>query len=230
MPSAGHCAMCGLDLPKGSPCSPFKPGPTFIDYPALAARSDYVCGYCMALWNKPFMARAAKAIITTEGVFKLWSNDDLTLFLLEPPKPPFVAYLADAKGQHLIWRTPVSLSRDLFTLRLGTRKLVLRRPAYLQGVQDCALIEAATAATGKKKAVRLPFLDARDLDQPAAGRMREDVRRSLEEAGAADALAAFARVATLTAADRWAIGRIAGRTPSSHFTRIDFNAKKEQDA
>lgn len=130
----GACAMCGTTIGPGDIYSPFEVTNTFMDRPSLADPFSYLaCGHCTVVRSeKEFLQRFSKSVVTRDGFFKIASNDDQASFFLNPPAPPFLAFVSDATQQHLIWRTPVSYSKDVFQLRFGNRVLMIRHKVMMR--------------------------------------------------------------------------------------------------
>jgi hypothetical protein len=63
-----------------------------------------------------------------------------------PPEPPFAVILADSGQKHLIFRTPVAMSRDMFPVMLE-EEIILVSPALLE--ERIAITTPVVAATGK---------------------------------------------------------------------------------
>lgn len=150
------CWQCGGRIGKGSRSERFVRGPTYMDGPYLAERTGpaVVCGYCAALGAKSAMAALARCIVTPHGAFSIGRRDAQRWLWTRGPgdrrfSPPFVMVFTTAKLQHLVWRTPVSLSWDLVYLRFGHEIYPIRASA-LPGLAERA---AAVLATGKARSV-----------------------------------------------------------------------------
>lgn len=97
----------------------------------LAARSPITCGWCASLLPKTVMHKTQVGVFGAFGALGLGKDVERAWLLLTPPKPPFVAVVADATLQHLVWKTPVTRSSDLLIIRLGHRILTINRPLLL---------------------------------------------------------------------------------------------------
>lgn len=155
---SGCCAYCGTPIALGDLCAPFLPGPSFMDDLSLACRgSTMSCGHCAILLSADALRTTGFGVFSAEGVwpFRKWA--DITRALREPPKPPFVMTYATANNQHMAWRAPVNLSRDLFAVRVGLRDLRIRRPVLLAAVDACARIAALMGIEATAKSLAHPF-------------------------------------------------------------------------
>lgn len=186
-----HCVMCGVPLPAGTAANALTKR-TFtdafnnlLDLRALSGR--YVCGDCQALWSKDWLQKYSKTFACSEGVFKLASNDQIAAFLLRPPEPPFAAIFSNRQQQHMIWRTPVSLSQTFYTVRVDGDLLTIRQPNLLDALRALRHAEAIMATTplartGRK--LRPPAaIFSRELAHQAMGTVREDVADLLRQTG-----------------------------------------------
>lgn len=161
------CALEARPLRSGELVMPWKPGPNFMDDRDTVA-SPLVNGYAAALCAKSVMLKSQRMVFTREGAYSLATDAARAWFYLTPPEPPFVAVLADSMLQHLIWRTPVTHSRNWLIVRLGQRILHIRRPRLI-AARD-ALLDY-----GQPAFVRLD----REGKDGLHGRLRNDVPASL---------------------------------------------------
>lgn len=153
-PHDGNCAFCGLEIKKGDPYVKFRVGPAFMDEHSFAVKgSGMTCGYCVHLCSSSVMIDCAYGAFNLDGVrpFRKWR--DIANALYEPPEPPFVMTYATANNQHMAWRAPVNLSRDLFYVRVGLRDLKIRRPILLKAVEIC---QKLGEAIGRKATTKTP--------------------------------------------------------------------------
>ena len=97
-----------------------------------ASRSGVTCGYCAALKPKIVMFKVQRGVFGPDGGYSLGKDTARAWLLHRPPRTPFVAVVSDSTLQHLVWRTPVTLSSDLITVRLGPRLLTIRRHLALE--------------------------------------------------------------------------------------------------
>lgn len=204
-----HCAACGVDLPAGSPTAWLKFGDSFTDWQYLANETvrgeAQVCQHCAALFSSAFLqkvqATASAAIYSAEGAFVMNKDSDRVRLLKDPPKTPFVAYIATTMGQHVAWRAPVTLDRDLIRIAVAREVITINRTLLLQAVEVCERVMAAigqdmqneqeSAQSGKRrgrpKAVEIPkhpfsFLD-RDMEDPYHGQIKDHYRKRMLKLG-----------------------------------------------
>lgn len=174
---AGRCAMCGSEHKEGDLIMPFKPADSFTDWASLRMpQSSVICGWCVEVWNADFTQKYLKSVVSLEGVFPCAKNDHIAYWLLNPPPPPFLIFLGDQKRQHLVWRTDMSLSRDVFSVRFGEKQMLIRREKLVSGLAACHEVVAALNLDRKKGKLKSPFRSlARELDDFQHGSLRQDV-------------------------------------------------------
>lgn len=177
------CAMCGTDIPAGTPCNPSRGlfDAYFNNKIDLIEGAAAICGHCMALWSKDWLQKYSKTYASRDGVFKLASNLDQALFLHRPPPPPFVAILSTTQQQHLIWRAPVNLDADIVYLRMGDEILRVRRRHVIERA-----LPAWHALAAMMKQHGMPGLPAaldREVARFSMGIVREDVARRSDDSG-----------------------------------------------
>jgi len=218
-----NCAMCGAPVSNGDRCL-LTGKDTFagsfnnrldLAFPS----SPLVCGDCATLWQKDFLQRYSKTVANRHGVYKLASNEDHAQFVLDPPEPPFVAILSTTQQQHLIWRTPVTLSKELLFVRLGDEVLSIRPQLVRQALRD---YEALAGLMAAHKLKGLPCAFDRDLASERVGSIRPDVRRLALANGLADEVE---RLVSLSMGDWWALNAVrqfsgADKVPPKPLTRV----------
>lgn len=186
-----HCAMCAAVLPMGTPANPVTKktfDDSFNNKLDLRARSGrYVCGDCEVLWAKDWLQKYSKTYACDRGVFKLASNEHLAGFFLDPPEPPFCAIFSTKQQQHMIWRTPVSLSRDFLFVRVDDEVVTIRRPVLMQGLAafhhaERTMKTTALARTGRKLQPPAALM-SRELATATMGALRTDVIELLRQTG-----------------------------------------------
>ena len=129
----GVCAMCGHEIRPGNLCSPLVLGAAFMDDASMAARgSQTVCGWCPTVMSADGLRSSGFGVFSAAGVmpFRKWA--DIAHAIVNPPDGPFVMLYATNQNQHMAWRAPVNLSRELFYVRVGLRDLKIRRPILLE--------------------------------------------------------------------------------------------------
>lgn len=186
-----YCAMCGTPIPAGTAANPLTKNtfdPAFNNRLDLRALSgNCVCGHCEALWTKDWLQKYSKTFATADNVYKFASNDQQAAFLLNPPEPPFAAIFSTRQQQHMIWRTPVSLSREIYTVRVDGDLLVIRQKVLLEGLrayQHALSVMANTPHPRSGRKLKPPAaLFSRELGLATMGSLREDVIELLESVG-----------------------------------------------
>jgi CRISPR type IV-associated protein Csf1 len=171
----GVCGYCGRQINPGDMSIPFAAGAAFMDDLSLAARgSAWTCGYCAVLLGAEGLRISGYGMFSIEDgaiPFRKWG--DIAKALENPGKPPFVAVYATANNQHMAWRAPVSLSRDVFYVRVGLRDLRIRRPFALRAVEAATRIGEFMGIAPTKSSLSHPFaVLAPDLKDHAHGQLR----------------------------------------------------------
>lgn len=133
---------------------------------------------------------------------------------LTPPEPPFVIAIQTAKQQHVVWRAPVSLSRDLILVRVGEQIVRLRRPSLIVAREAVVRLHDARKAAdgGKQKKATAPAA-AESLESPfvtdwkfqsSVGGVLKNWAATLIAAGAVSA-SDKAALSLLNAGEIWAL-------------------------
>lgn len=195
------CERCGQALVAGTVGVRSRYSNSFTNDFDLAARTGVACQACIRVCDNEILSgfavfgsfRSVGTVFTTDGFYTVSTDAARAQLILEPPPPPFLVTIAASRKQHLIWRTPVSLSRDFFYVRLGNHLLSVRRPMLLRALQAIRTYQAA-------QHWRSPFkcLD-RSLSHPAHGQLRVDeippaLRLVLNELGSGELWALTALV------------------------------------
>ena len=176
---AHHCAFCGVDLSAPlfeGKVAKYQPSAGFNNYSDLAVqRSNYLCPHCKVLADgQKYMLQAKTAVACTNGIYPLSKDVHLQNFFLNPPEPPFVVVYSTAKQAHLYWRTPLSLSKNLFIMRFNNEIATVRRKKVLNVVErsSSALLvvnQLLAERTGlKKPLITLLAADYRDARKKTA--------------------------------------------------------------
>ncbi len=215
-----NCAMCGTPLVAGDRATRVTKqtfDASFNNKADLRAPgSKYLCGHCVTLWSGEWMQRHSRTFATEDNVYKFASNEQQAAFLLNPPSPPFCAIFNTRQQQHMIWRTPVSHSREAYFVRVDGELLQIRQTrlidawrAYRQTEQ--IMSEHPLSRTGKT--LNPPAaLFARDLGSRKHGQLRADVVELLQETGHA---AIVETMAGLTIGEWWALNVIRHYDPEN---------------
>lgn len=169
------CAMCGAHLNAGDlselvTAETFGEG--FNNKLDMHSEGDVLCGDCVALWSKEFLQNYSKSYATSTGVYKLASSEDVQAFVLTPPSAPFVAIFNCRQQQHMIWRTRVSLSQDVLTVRIDDELVHINRQLALDGARAWRMVQECMKTIGMKGQ---PATIERTLSDFKMGSFREDV-------------------------------------------------------
>ena len=173
-----HCAFCGKPIRKGDPCEPAEAlGEFFSDTRDLAAYTHLSCPACARVRTKSAMFAVQRALITEDGIYSIAPTAARAWLFLSPPKPPFVAMVTTATLQHLVWRTPVTLSRDLIVIRHGARLHTIRPSLVAQARQICLRLNESNPQIKFGPYVALD----RAEESPAHGLLREQVWQAMPQ-------------------------------------------------
>jgi CRISPR type IV-associated protein Csf1 len=162
-------------IAPGDMCIPFSAGAGFMDDLSLAARgSSWTCGYCAVLLGVEGLRASGYGMFSLEDgalPFRKWG--DIAKALENPATPPFVAVYATANNQHMAWRAPVNLSRDVFYVRIGLRDLRIRRPFTLRAVEAAVKIGEFMGVAPTKSSLPHPYATlSSDLKDHGHGHLR----------------------------------------------------------
>lgn len=218
--AAAHCIMCGAALKQGEPANRLTSktfGDAFNNGTDLrAVNGKYKCGDCEALGGRTWLQTYSKSFATRDGVWKFASNEQIASLLLDPPEPPFAAILSTKNMQHMIWRTPVTLSRNLITVRLNDDLLQIRRPVLLAALAAYHRIHAIMAETPSPSTGRLlkppAALFSIELASSKVGVVRADVAELLYSVGEG---ALAEQLNRLAMGECWALGIVRHFDPAS---------------
>lgn len=170
-----RCGYCGAMINPGDMCIPFSAGAGFMDDLSLAARgSAWTCGYCAVLLGVEGLRASGYGMFSLDdGVLPFRKWGDIARALENPATPPFVAVYATANNQHMAWRAPVNLSRDVFYVRVGLRDLRIRRPFTLRAVEAAVKIGEFMGIAPTKSSLPHPYaMLSSDLKDHGHGQLR----------------------------------------------------------
>jgi hypothetical protein len=181
------CTFCGEPIAVGALCGKLEVGATFMDDAYLTSREKpgWLCGFCLALKPKRFMDNTQQAFITSSAVFKFGRTENRKWLLENLPEPPFVIVSSDTNSQHMIWKTPVSRSRDVLYLRIGWRMFPIRMPIVRHLVMQMPSIQQRVESSARKRGKSTlyhPFLSAEPfVADMNFGRIKTNVLAVLNE-------------------------------------------------
>ena len=195
------CVLCGEVISPGEARSKFRPLSTFMDAPELCARdrSNKICGFCVHLTKKAVILKTQRVCITSKQVIPAAKLAHVKWLLLNPPEPPFVFLQNQTKLSHMIWRTPLTLSRQFWYVRMGPRQLTVRLALIAKALDRFKRIVDRIDEPKANQRFQHPFnlldFELRDLN---AWRIRRDVAPYLD-AGDQEL------IATLRPGEYWAL-------------------------
>lgn len=152
------CMFCGKPIPIGSSCQPVKLGRgSFMDDAWFPIRSQVSCLHCVAMTSSKVAKKLGSAnciVYTLDGALPIAKDAARAWFLLTPPEPPFVVTAsATINFQHLIWKSPVTYSRELIHVGWPTRTMTIRHSVLMRAVEVCRAV-AAAAMEAKEAALK----------------------------------------------------------------------------
>ncbi len=178
------CAVCGGALLEGEPVDDCALPHSFTNHSALAHPGGALrCGACTTIMVRSvFQMQCATAVFCADGCFPIMRREHRAWLIQTPPEPPFVVTVQNAKQQHVVWRAPVTLSRDLVLVRVGEQILRLRMPLLARAAQAARALVAAAKESGKRKPSKEaenPFVNDPKLQASEMGCLKEWARESL---------------------------------------------------
>ena len=210
MEHAGNCAMCGLLLEVGDRAEWFDAPKTFCDYNKLAfPESPHLCPYCAGAYARggspyyrAFTEKHCRHIaVEGEGLFSMVTNLESVYWLLNPPKKRWAAVIKTAMHQqHIWWLAAVNEPGPIGQIQFGPHRMVIRFPVLRKVTDACHRY--------REKFGKNPFVNSRDLDNPAFGVLPEKERRPEESVLARDP-ELYSAFYSLTLGERWALNRTA---------------------
>lgn len=202
-----RCAVCGAQIEAGEPFESLSLPRTFTNHASLAIpKGDWRCGACSAIMgNSEFQMGASTILVCSEGIFPIVRKEHRAWAFLTPPEPPFVIAIQNAKQQHVIWRAPVTLSKDLITLRLGEQIFRLRRQKLLECVEVAKRLDAVRRTAGRpmKDVIESPFVNDWKFQSANGGQLKGWVWK-LKEGQEIDQTD-FAALTELNGGEAWAL-------------------------
>lgn len=212
----GACTMCGVEMTAGEECAPFAPEAGFNDYASLKRPGDgIICGHCAALWTKARLMGLQSFVATEHQVYDLGNPGIRSAALLSPPDPPFLFVLgtmSKPQFQHLIWRTPLSLSKDLFTVRLGGSLMQIRPRVVKEAVAASQQLLDAYRAINKRYKGSVPFVYERTATDVAFGQIHPSFLPLKDDAPELSTAITFLQ--SQSRATLWAAGQVLIIPPS----------------
>lgn len=222
-----QCMACGQPIATGAVAVPWRPPVgTFTDYQYLVDKQGVLCAWCPAFTAANMMDRTQKMVANCHGAWQLAKDDHRAWLLESPPDPPFVAVVSDQQRQHLVWRAPVTLSKELIGVQVGRRSLWIDRTALADRLHDCTESASMMRRLGYQVTPNHPFarLD-RDLLDAGHGCLNDTALALLAADDSADAdhddtagvrrslRDRLCRLLTTTEGELWALAVLAKATP-----------------
>lgn len=176
------CSACGVTIQKGDPVIKPSLGDSFTDWQYLIhPGAVHLCTHCATCFGKAFLqsfqtSRAPAAVFSQDGAWLITKDQQRHWFLLNPPKPPFVAYIAMTNNQHLVWRAPFTMDTRVVKIAHGRSTLIIHRERLFKASEICFEITEQIRKDGIKINTNHPFISlSRDMDVDGYGRIRADI-------------------------------------------------------
>lgn len=159
------CCYCGHPIKKGEPVQfrPLRNNNSFLDGNEMAYRnSRTACQWCHAITRKIVMPKTFATVFTEQGAYPIFKDIHRAWLFTTPPKPPYLVTVANAKSQHLVWRTPVTLDSEMMTVRYGPNLFVIRQLVLSKLVDFCReaaeILNSDPESIKKKRKYSHPFM------------------------------------------------------------------------
>lgn len=152
-PENSSCAVCGSLIHEGDLVDGLALPDSFTSRAALAhPEGSYRCGACTAVMTRPeFQMSFSTAIFNRDGYYSIARKENRSWAFLTPPEPPFAICIQNAQQQHVVWRAPVSLSKDILMVRVGEQVIRLRRPALVAARSVALMLNEQLAQSDVKR-------------------------------------------------------------------------------
>jgi len=214
------CAVCGAPIAAGEICDEMVLPPSFTNHSSLAYMNNkYRCGACTAVMTRgDFQMGLATAIFSEDGYYSIMKGENRAWFLLNPPEPPFAVCVQNARMQHIVWRAPVSLSKEVILIRVGEQVVRIRRK-YLMDAREVAILlnekraESEQKRGGRPTAAKLesPFVNDWKFQSASGGNWKGWVLKLLEEGAITEE--EFRPLTVLNGAEAWALNAVLHDAP-----------------
>ncbi|SFF33128.1 type IV CRISPR-associated protein Csf1 [Paracidovorax wautersii] len=148
------CSFCGKAIHDGDPSAPFEPAKTFTDT-LKTFPSGVICGACATVTSSQVMLRNfQRVVITNNGLYPIGTDANRAWLWMTPPEPPFVVVINHSTmgAYHYVWRTPVSMSKQLICANVDDTLMWIDQPALIEAVNVCRELEMLMKQIGMKKA------------------------------------------------------------------------------
>lgn len=132
----GCCGICGKPVHEGEKAEPLEFKSSFVDHNlCVNPAGEYACVYCTEIMDRSvFQQKLSTGVFTRDGMYPAAKKIHRAHFLLNPPPPPFSFAIQNGKSQHIVWKAPVNLSREVFVVQLGGLSLTVRHAKLIAAV------------------------------------------------------------------------------------------------
>lgn len=203
------CAVCGAKLVTGEPIDTLALPPSFTNQSSLAdSGGKWRCGACTAVMVRSvFQMGMSTILITGDGVFPIVRKEHRSWLFLTPPEPPFAIAIQNAQQQHVLWRAPVSLSKDLLMIRVGERLVRIRRPHLLAARDAAQHLHSIRKTAGRpvKDGVENPFINEWKMLSQSGGQLKGWAMKLIQDQEKPLPAEHMSRLLSLNAGEAWAL-------------------------
>ncbi|MEO8136795.1 MAG: type IV CRISPR-associated protein Csf1 [Betaproteobacteria bacterium] len=214
------CNACGATIQRGEACAPALYPKSFGNQMDLRCKaSNWICADCATIFgSKDFLTRFSKTVANADGIYKLAATEDGAALITNPPQTPFVAIFSTRNAQHMVWRTPVTYSRDLIFLRLDDEVMTIRRQVVLAAFEDWKfLTELLWTHPDKAMKKARVIYSTPLLDHRSVGAVFSRVERWAIECGEE---ARVNRINSLTSGEWWGLHRLIYTKPQKQLAEM----------
>lgn len=210
-----RCAVCGDTLRTGEPVDELNLPPSFTNHASLAIPGgEWRCGACTSVMTRSVFQMAASTVIfSEEGVFPIVKKEHRAWAFMTPPEGPFAICVQNAKQQHVVWRAPVSLSKENILVRVGEQVLRIRRQVLMNARAEAIHLDGLKRAQGRptKDGYENPFYVDWKLQSVASGDFKSWLNTLLftHQISPKDIPA----ILSLNGAEAWALGAVLHDNP-----------------
>lgn len=210
-----HCAVCGDQLRLGEPVDVLDLPASFTNQAALAQPGgDWRCGACTSVMTRPVFQMAASTVLfSADGVFPIVKKEHRAWAFMTPPEGPFAICIQNAKQQHVVWRAPVSLSKENILVRVGEQVLRIRHRVLMEARTEAIALDSVKRKQGRptKDGIENPFFVDWKLQSAASGEFKTWLPTLL--ATHQIARSDIPAILSLNGAEAWALGAVLHDTP-----------------
>lgn len=179
------CSVCGAPLVLGQPVDALDLPNTFTNHSALAhPGGKWRCGACTVVMSRvDFQRSASSVLITQDGIYPMMQKAHRAWALQTPPETAFALCIQNAKQQHIVWRTPLTINAQQTLVRIGDQVIRIRREVLRQAAAQAGLLASLKSEKGRpiKNGIESPFEGDLKLQSGRGGMLKPFVYKLLEQ-------------------------------------------------